>query len=247
MKALVLAGQRPGGDPLASSLGISHKALIPVGGKPMLSRVIETLQNVAVISDITIVTEEPQRMQHLANTGWLEAKDTPSLSAAAGLAALGAPLLITTADHALLQPAHIETFLQDIPPQVDVAAALVARDVIETRFPLVKRTYIPFRGGGYSGANLFLLQTDDAMKAVEFWRRIEMNRKKPWHIAKAFGPWLLLNFLLRRFDMKDALSRAGQAMGVRAAGVSLPFAEAAVDVDKASDLELAELIVAGKA
>src|SRR6185369_15359784 len=38
--ALVLAGTRPGGDPLADYAGVSHKALIEVGGVPMLLRVL---------------------------------------------------------------------------------------------------------------------------------------------------------------------------------------------------------------
>ena len=33
--ALLLAGSRPGGDPLARSMMLGHKALIPVGGEPM--------------------------------------------------------------------------------------------------------------------------------------------------------------------------------------------------------------------
>ena len=42
--ALVLAGVRPGKDALAEFAGVSHKALIPVGGVAMLDRVVNALR-----------------------------------------------------------------------------------------------------------------------------------------------------------------------------------------------------------
>ena len=41
--AVVLAGSRPGGDPFAQNFGTDLKALIPVGGKPMIQRPVEAL------------------------------------------------------------------------------------------------------------------------------------------------------------------------------------------------------------
>ena len=43
LTAVVLAGSRREGDPLAAAAGVSHKALIPVGEVPMLQRVVSTL------------------------------------------------------------------------------------------------------------------------------------------------------------------------------------------------------------
>lgn len=247
MRAIVLAGQRPGGDPLARSLGIDHKALILVGDVPMLVRVIQTLKACPEIEGITIVTEDPGRMPEIEGVEWLVAAPTPSLSVLAALESVQLPALVTTADHALLTPAHIKSFIDQVPKAVDIGVALVAKTIIARRFPQARRTYLRFRDDGYSGANLFLLQTSKAVSAVSFWRRVEMNRKKPWHIARALGPGLLLGYLFRRFAMAAGVQRAGAAMGVVAHGVALPFAEAAVDVDKLADLELAQDIIAGKA
>ena len=41
--ALLLAGERPGGDPFARRQGAAAKALIPLAGVPMVARVAETL------------------------------------------------------------------------------------------------------------------------------------------------------------------------------------------------------------
>ena len=40
----------------------------------------------------------------------------------------------------------------------DVAVAMVERDVLLTRYPESKRTWLKFRGGWWSGANMFRLR-----------------------------------------------------------------------------------------
>src|SRR3546814_8255511 len=69
------------------------------------------------------------------------------------------------------------------------------------------------------------------------------QRKKPWRIAAVFGPVLLLGYLLRRFTLDEAMARISARLGVRVAAVKMPMAEAAIDVDKAEDLLLAEEIL----
>ena len=59
------------------------------------------------------------------------------------------------------------------------------------------------------------------------------------------GPSTLLAFALRRLDLDAALERVSHAMQVRVEAVRLPFAEAAIDVDRPSDLALVTRILAG--
>ncbi|MCX7865277.1 MAG: NTP transferase domain-containing protein, partial [Novosphingobium sp.] len=60
--ALLLAGQRPEGDPLAARFGQHYKALIPVAGKSMLLRVADTLLSCTRIARIVILAQEPARL-----------------------------------------------------------------------------------------------------------------------------------------------------------------------------------------
>ena len=78
---------------------------------------------------------------------------------------------------------------------------------------------------------------------MNFWRRVESQRKRPWRFARAFGPRALLAYLFGRLTLDDAMREASRILGVRAAAVDLPFAEAAIDVDKPADLTLAEDIL----
>jgi hypothetical protein len=79
---------------------------------------------------------------------------------------------------------------------------------------------------------------------VAFWRRVEQERKRPWRLVRAFGWRPLLAYLLGRLTLDDAITRASHVIGARVAAVVMPYPEAAIDVDKPADLELAERILA---
>ena len=56
----------------------------------------------------------------------------------------------------------------------------------------------------------------------------------------------VLRYLMGRLSLAEALDRISSRLGFKAGAVIMPFAEAAVDVDSVSDLELVEQIVAEK-
>ncbi|MFC7554929.1 hypothetical protein ACFQU7_25935 [Pseudoroseomonas wenyumeiae] len=55
---------------------------------------------------------------------------------------------------------------------------------------------------------------------------------------------MLLRFALGLLSLPQALAALGARTGARLAAVEMRFAEAAVDVDKPADLELAEAVLA---
>ncbi len=252
--ALVLAGDRRGeADPVAARAGVRHKCLAPVAGIPMLCRVVENLAAVPRIGTIHVALPDPALLEETPclrdrlRADRIRAADcaaSVSGSVADLFARTGPPLLVTTADHPLLTAAMIEVFLDLAAQQpADLVAALVAEDTIRTVLPATRRTFLRFRDGAFSGANLFLLAAPGTAAVLAFWRRVERERKRPWRIARALGPGLLLAYLLRRLTLERAMERASDRIGGRARAVVLPFAEAAVDVDRPADLELAERLL----
>jgi len=235
--AVVLAGSRPGGDPLARHAGVSDKALLVIGGQTMLARVIAALRaagaaNVHVIASSDAVRDHALALRAIP----LPAAPGPSASARAGLAAAGAPLLLTTADHALLRPEWIRAFL-DAMPACDVAALLARRPAVERDAPSTRRTWLRFADGDWSGCNLFWLGTPAADAALAMWQAVEADRKRPWRIVRRLGPGLLLRYLAGRLALGQAVAALGARAGVDARVVESPFGLAAVDVDKPADLE----------
>lgn len=248
--SLVLAGSRGEADPLAQATGVGHRALLEVAGVPMLLRVVRTLAAMPEVGRIIVSIDDPAALNDQPELsarvvdGSLEVHQclaSPSRSVLDVLenVAPAGRVLVTTADHALLTPEITEYFLSRVErSNADVLVGLVSRRVIEARFPDTTRTYLRMRGDAWSGANLFAFRTPEGRRAAAFWRRAESFRKQPWRVVSAFGPVNLLLFLLRRLDLDAALERASKVIGARVAAVTLPFAEAAIDVDRPSDLEL---------
>lgn len=245
-QALVLAGSRGGVDPVAVYGEASHKALIRLEGETLLARVVGALR-AAGATRVAVISSHPEVRAEIARLG-AEALDEaagPSLSVRAGAEALGTPLVVTTADHALLRPEWVARFLADTPADADVTVLVAARATVEAAAPGTKRTWLKLADGDWSGCNLFHLANDRALGVIDLWRRVEAERKRPWKMAQILGPGMLLRYLTRRLALRDAAARLGTLAGVRAAIVETPYGLASVDVDKPTDLDLVRTIVAG--
>lgn len=238
--ALVLAGTRPDGDRFADEVGVAHKALIEFAGETSLARVVKALkgagaQRIIVACDIGgPVAEQAGRL----GADILAAEGGPSASTLTALGKVGAPLLVTTSDHALLRPEWVKQCIHDTPGDADLGVVLAERAAIERALPDSRRTYLRFADGEWSGCNLFFLQTSSAREAMLLWNRLEQDRKKPWRMALQIGPGMLLRYLLGRLGMADAIKLVGERIGIEARLVSASDGLAAVDVDKMADLEL---------
>ena len=152
--ALVLAGSRAGAeDPVAAYGGAAHKALIVLQGQTLLARVTCALRD-AGAARIAVVSSHPQVRAEAARLGveTLDEAAGPSLSVQAAAGHLGTPLLVTTADHALLEAAWVERFLADVPADADVAALVAARATVEAAAPTTQRTWLKLAGGHWSAA-----------------------------------------------------------------------------------------------
>ena len=60
--AILLAGQRPGRDSFAAEHGTDLKALIPVGGEPMVRRPVRALLDSESIGKIIVLAQQPKRI-----------------------------------------------------------------------------------------------------------------------------------------------------------------------------------------
>ena len=237
--ALVLAGSRGGADPLAAYAGVADKALIEIEGETMLARVVAALR-AAGITRIAVSASSVAVADHARTLGAepFDAASGPSASTRDGLDRLGAPLLLTTADHALLEPGWVRQFLASVPADADVSALLARREVVVDAAPGTQRTYLRFADGDWSGCNLFYFATPRAAAAIDLWRRVEADRKRPWRIVRLLGPGVLLRYALGRLTLAEAVARLGRAAGITAAIVAAADGRAAIDVDKPADLDL---------
>lgn len=256
---VVLAGDRGPADPLCQAAGVPAKVLVPVGGAPVLVRVLDALDRLPgggarIVSGpaAPALAAAPQLTERLRAAGWrwVAPAASPASSALAAVHAAGAstPLLLTTGDHALLNGAILHEFLagaaQLRTQGIDLAVGFVPLERVRARFPGARRTALRFRDGEVCTCNLFALLTPAAAGVIDLWQRVERDRKQPWKIVRLLGPLTLLRFLLGRVTLAEALDRLGRIAGARIRPVLLSHPEAAVDVDSIADWELVKTVVA---
>jgi hypothetical protein len=230
---------------MAAAAGRLHKALLPVAGVLMLLAWCRRCGLRLRCADRGVHRGAEARAGR-TGTGWdgvlpRAAAESPARSAAAALDVFGAPVLVATPDHALLTSGMVEHFRSRLPAgRGRGGGAGAARN--GARGPpghaadlaaLPRRRLFglqPFPAGDAGGAG----------RAVAFWRRVEGARKRPLALAWALGPLAVLRFALGRLALRGALDALGRRCGARLAAVEMPFADAAVDVDKPEDLALVE-------
>ena len=262
---LVLAGDRPEPSPLLVAAGVPAKALVPVAGEPVAVRVLRALDAFAPAAERWLIgpaegalAETNPLSRYLDENRWLRRSpdSSPAVSLAAALAELGQsiatarPALITTADHALLTPDILAEFCMragelNSRDGCDLVVGFTSYDGVMQAFPEGRRTGLKLRDGRYCSCNLFALYSPRAARVIEFWRRVEAERKRPWRIAALVRPTLVLRYLLHRLTLSAALSAIGERAGARIGAALLDNPAAAVDVDSIADWKLVCAVIDG--
>jgi CTP:molybdopterin cytidylyltransferase MocA len=253
--AIVLAADRGRDDPVAAAAGVAAKCLTPIAGSPMAARVVRALEQSTQVGTILLsgppveALRGSPELSAMVSGGirWMSPEATPATSAAAALAALpeDVPVLLTTGDHALLTPDMVRHFLDQARVLGgDVVVALAPHELVRRTYPRTRRTVLKFRDGRYCGCNLFAFLTPRGRRMAHLWKQVEADRKNPIRVIGLVGWGAMALYALGLLSLGDAVRRISRQAGIAAGVVTMPFAEAAIDVDTVADLDLVRAIVA---
>lgn len=252
IQAVLLAGARTGSSPLVRGTPYSNKVLLPVAGKPMLQWVLEAVSASRHRLEVFISAQSPDEIQLEPELpySWIPAGHSPVDSFLGALDALAGAdrVLVVSGDHPLLTCQMVDYFVEEaLRHPAALTAAVVDKDCVRAHYPHSRRTFFSVKGGAFSGGNLFLvdLKAFDANRtALE---HVDRNRKRPWmNLGQNLGQLgvkTVLDVILRRIDIHELVGRLSDLIGCEAGVVEMPFAECCMDVDKPSDLVIAEAIL----
>ena len=148
------------------------KGLIAVCGEPMVRRPIRALLASGSVGQVIVVSQAPDRIASVVpgdpRVTYRQSRDTiaETMLEICMDPETRWPLLVTTADHALLGPEMIDQFVRGA-LGADVAMGVVERAKLLRRLPKTERTWLKFRGGAFTGANLFALRSPSVRPAIE--------------------------------------------------------------------------------
>lgn len=253
--AIVLAAQRAGRlDPLAERAGVSHKCLVPIGGVPLITHVLTTLAATPGIAAIRVVIEREAfdllrpvlRTVAGAPVELIAAADNLADSVGAGAKGAATPLIITTADNALLSTEAVGEMLDCLADGAEGVVALATRDAVLAAHPEGQRRFYELRDNAYSNCNLYALSGPKALSAAEAFRGGGQFAKSARRIIAAFG---LLNLLLLRFrliSVDTAMKRLSRRFGVKLRAVILADGAHAIDVDNERTYAIVDQLLPGR-
>jgi hypothetical protein len=153
-------------------------------------------------------------------------------------------VLVAASDLPILSRAAIEEFLELAErSRADVVYACLERTTHDARFPAVPHTWARLRDGTYCGGGLVALRPRALGALDRFLGRLGRARKNPLRLAAIFGYDVLARYATRQLRIADLERRASALLGVPAAAAISTHAEIAVNVDRYSDIALAEGLV----
>jgi GTP:adenosylcobinamide-phosphate guanylyltransferase len=260
LTVLVLAGQRDGAvDPLAAAAGGAYKALSPVAGRPMIGHVLEALSACDCVGAVIVSINEGSGVEEVAEAKALAAAGRLTVAPARGnlvdsvLSALESarfPVLVTTADSVLLSAATIaEIDDRARAAGADVAVALARREDVLAVHPNGQRRFYRFADGAFSNCNSYWIGTRSALAPAELFRSGGQFVKHPLRVVGALGVAGVIELIRFRFGigaLEDGFARLSRRFRLAIRPVLVTDGAAAIDVDHAPSLKVAEEVLADR-
>ena len=247
MNAIVLAGGGPDAVS-ATTPGLPNKAFVEIGGVALVERVIATLRRTAGVARIIAVAPAATHAHAaLAAADERRVDGTRMVeSLESGLAGADPDelVLIAASDMPVLTIAATSEFLAQAQVRdLDLAYAIVSQCDHLAAYPNIPHTWAKMVEGRFCGGGLVALKPrvlpalrivlDDLGKA----------RKSPLRLAALFGWDVLPRFALGSLTVAAAERRASAILRAPAGAIQCTHAEVAVNVDRPTDVALANGLV----
>lgn len=251
MHCLVIAGGEVGPDnPLYPYSGGKPKALIDMGGRTMLERVIGALQSSSYIEDVLVVGIDEQV---IVDNGLTFDRPVTFLPDQGGMVANmlagcswflknrpGAEIILgCSGDIPTITGLVVDEFIEACRPwDKGVYYNFVTRRRMESRFPDSRRTYSRLGNIEAAGGDMVMARPELVQRNRELLEGVTGARKKPWRVAGVVGPVLLIKFLFHRVTIPDVEKIATKLLGAPAKIILDGPPELAMDADKPFQVEM---------
>jgi GTP:adenosylcobinamide-phosphate guanylyltransferase len=226
-------------DALAERFGERHRCLIPLAGRPLIAHVLQTAAQHPRVASLAVCVEREAfdpvwdvltRLPGRGSVALVEAREDIAASVRAAAQDWDGPLLVTTADHALLSPESIDA-MADALEGCDVTFALARREAVEAAHPSALRSYLTLRDGAFATCDLYGMAHTRFVDAVEVFRGARIGGRESARVLRAIGFVGLALMRLGLESLSGAVVRASRRMGLRVRAVILPDGTQAIDVD----------------
>jgi len=244
MDALVLAGG-PHDELAAHTPGAPNKAFVEINGATLVERTLRALRSSPSIGRIVVVAplashgSDALALADEVRPDGVRIRD----SLRSGLAGQdpGNDLLISASDLPVLTPKAIDDFVSRARAvNADLTYGCLEKSTHMAAYPEAPHTWAHLRDGDYCGTGFITLKPRVWPALERVIERLGEARKNPLKLASIFGWRILWRYALRRLTIAHAEARASYVIGAPVRAIVSPYAEIGINVDRLSDIALAE-------
>lgn len=247
MDCVVVAGGRPEPvDPLYDYTKGGPKALLEIGGRPLIYYVIRALLAAQTVERIVVVGLELETdlglagtLEYIPDQGDLIANGLAGLARIQALRPTGRHILFSSADIPAINGAIVDELVTSCRPyDKSVYYFMVERQAMEQHFLGSKRTYVSLQGMKVAGADMFVADGRLAAGNTDLLYALAAGRKQAWKLARLVGLTTVTKLLLHRLTLTEIEQRAEEIVGAPISVRLTNHAQLAMDVDKPRQLHL---------
>ncbi|MBI2297803.1 MAG: nucleotidyltransferase family protein [Armatimonadetes bacterium] len=247
IEAMVLAA---GGvdEAFGRAFGVSHKALVPLQGKPMLRWVLDALGAVPEI-ERRVVIGSPALAGVVGDGVELVPLEAVEYAASVALALSSArhdEVLLIACDVPLVRPVALAEWLERArSAEADLAFPVVTFDVLEGALPGARKTWYDLRDGRYTKGNAVLTRASLLFERLERVTALfETRKQKKW--TALVGEQFVQRVLARAAALRDLEAGRSSYLGLNVRAVHAP-PELVTDVDEVGDVAYCDQVLAARA
>lgn len=233
--------------------GMEVKALLPIGGVPLLTRTLLALRATGRAGRIAVIGP-PEVAPHAASLAdvVLPESDSGAANILRGLdwvqamnGGAAARLLVLTTDLPFLTPEAIGGFLEACPPDRDICVPVLERKALRARFPRYGGRTVPLRDGAWAIGCAFLVDPEAVTRNQQLIERVFAARRSQLGMARLLGPLFILRFLTRRLTLPEIEAKCLEMLGCTGAAVRGCAPELGFDIDYPADYAYAQQALEG--
>lgn len=245
--AIVLAGGVARPD-LEAVIGVSVRAMAVVRGKTLLSHIVDGLQGVYGVGEITVVGNVPGAPEYHqeADSGDF----VTNIYTGIGRYSKSPYVLVSTSDLPYITSESIASFLDRAIHLAEETGANIVYPIVEVaacyaQFPGIRRTARKLKEGAYTGGNMVVLRPEFMRAQHARIAGAYAARKSPARLASMLGYGTLLRLVLSQTVSPGLLSvsmlekRASAMLGGTVKALVCTNADIATDLDKPADFAAA--------
>jgi NDP-sugar pyrophosphorylase family protein len=247
MDAVITAGGIPQPDELLYPYTLGKpKALLEIDGKPMVQWVLDALSGSRRVDNVILIglTEESgvtcsKPLTYLPNKISMIENILGGINKVLDINPSATRVLMVSSDIPAITSEMVDWEIDTtLPTDVDLCYSVIKREVVETRYPNSRRTYVKLKDVEVCGGDLNVLRTSVVSKNPEIWERLVATRKNPIKQAAIIGFDTLFLMMFRRLTLDEAANKLTARLKMTGRAVICPYAEIAMDVDKPNQLEM---------